>query len=106
MADALKLTEVSRDKGFRERVAYFLAKKAKSVLGEGTPDPVDLAFAKLVTQNINPYIQEYSLTLVTVDGVATALAATTPPYTHTEADDAEVETAVNAMYSDFAKGYE
>jgi len=104
MADALKLTEVATDKGFKRRIAYFMTNKALLVLQDGTPDANDLALAKLITQNgVDTYVAEFSIMIVTIDSVANALD--TANYDHTTVADSAIETGVNAMYPDFAKGY-
>lgn len=102
MPDALKLTEVATDKGFKRRIAYFLSNKTLSVLEDTSPDATDLALAKLLTVGIEAYVASFSLMIVTIDAAANALEAA--GYDHTQVADSAIESVVNSMFSSFAKG--
>ncbi len=104
MADAIKLTGVANDKGFKLKVEHFLKKKALAVLGVGSPAE-DLTLAKSIAYSGAPggdqlgqIIDRFADLLVTVPAVADALDATTPPYDHTQFSDATFEAQVDSLW--------
>jgi hypothetical protein len=104
MADAIKLTGVANDRGFKLKVEHFLKKKAMAVLIAGSPAN-DLVLAKSISYSgavgggeLSQIIERFSDLLVTVAAVSTALEATTPPYDHTQFTDAAFETQVNNLW--------
>ncbi len=104
MADALKLIGVAEDRGFKLKIEHFLKKKAVAVLIAGSPAN-DLVLAKSIAYSGAPGGNEeseitsrFAHMIVTVTAVADALAATTPPYDHTQFADATFETQVNNLW--------
>ena len=108
MVDSIKLQEIARDRGWNERVAHFLVKKAADVLDEASPDANELALAKgLAYPTTTEFgargrevVERFSRALVTVTAVASALA---PDFDHLAFTDAQFETQVNALWTTFAK---
>ncbi len=104
MADALKLIGVAEDRGFKLKIEHFLKKKAVAVLIAGTPAN-DIILAKSIAYSGAPggdqageIVSRFAHMIVTVTAVADALAATVPPYAHTQFADAAFETQVNNLW--------
>ena len=110
MADALKLTEVARNSGFKIKIAHFLQNKATEVLKDAGAAANDLILAKSISYSGAPggdqlrgIVDRFAQMIVTVDAVSDALAATTPPYDHTKFADAAFEAQVDILWDTYVK---
>jgi len=109
MTDSNRLHGVAADHGWKERVEYFLLKKSLAVLLEATPDANELALAKILLYpdgaefSVNPstIITHFARVLITVSVVSDALIGN--GFDHTAFSDANFETQVNALWTDYAK---
>ena len=114
MADSNRLHNVAAGNGWKERIEHFLLKKAMAVLLEATPDATELALAKLLlyptvtaptatTASPSPsaVARHFGQALVTVSAVSSALSGAN--FDHTAFSDANFETQVNLLWTDYAK---
>lgn len=108
MADSNRLHGVAAGNGWKERVEHFLLKKSAAVLVEAAPDANELALAKILLYpsgaefSVNPstIVTHFARILVTVPAVSSALAGN--EFDHTTFSDANFETQVNALWTDYA----
>lgn len=98
---AIQCMSTASDKGFQNRVKYYMQKAASAIIGEvGTTDghTERVAYAQTIL-NGSASILEMAIAVTTDSTIAAAIEAETA-YT-----DANIETAVNSLINDFA-GYD
>ena len=98
---AIKCMYEANEKGFQNRVKFFMQKAATAILGEdgATVGHADrIVYVKTILDG-SASIFEMSIAVTTDSTIATAIEA------ETAFTDANIETAVNSLINDFA-GYD
>lgn len=105
MSNSLKLIEVSRDNGWKNRIRYHLVGKARQVLGEVTPASAEAALARVLiypsSADAAGVADRFGIMMLTETVVASALADNN--FDHNVFTDAQFVAQVSALWPIYAK---
>lgn len=95
---AVKCMGLAKNKGFQDRIKYFLTKSATAIIGEDSETAGHaerLIYAKQILSG-EASVYEFAVGVVTNSTVAASIAADTDP------SDNDLEFTVNSLINDFA----